>query len=116
MAKGVRELRRRIRSVGATKQITRAMQLVSAVKMRRAQEAALRTRAYVARATQLLATIAHHAEIDLSHPLLHKREGDGTLLVVVTSNRGLAGGLNANVVKQVQELLRVQLQGAPSPS
>jgi len=108
--KGIRDIRRRVRSIRATQQITRAMQMVSAVKMRRAQDAALRTRAYVAQAVRLLGEIAERHE-EFRHPLLDASDGGKTLLIVVSSNRGLAGGLTSNLVRVVQDLLQGRLAG-----
>lgn len=115
MPKGVRDIRRRIRSIKATQQITRAMQMVAAVKMRRAQEAALRTRAYVGHVVQLLGEIAERGDV-YSHALLHRvgsaERAGKTLVVVISSNRGLAGGLNANLLRAAQDFLTVELDGA----
>lgn len=111
MAKGIREIRRRIKSIRATRQITKAMQMVSAVKMRRAQEAALRTRSYVARVMQLLGEIAHRRE-QYQHPLLSQPSKEGrVLLVLISANRGLAGGLTTNLVRAVEKRLGGHLAG-----
>ena len=96
----VREIRRRIRSVQNTAKITNALQLVAASKMRRAQQRALAARPYAERMRVVLAHLALQAT-DIEgrpiHPLLEQRTGDRTLLVHITPNRGLAGGLPGNL-------------------
>ncbi|MEI6478071.1 MAG: ATP synthase F1 subunit gamma [bacterium] len=95
-----RELRQRIRSVTSTKQITKAMELVSASRMRRATEATLANRPY---ATQLEVMvqriISSSSDQPLSHPLLEEQKGDKTLLIVIASDRGQAGAYNSNLGK-----------------
>ncbi len=96
----VREIRRRIRSVQNTAKITNALQLVAASKMRRAQQRALAARPYAERMRVVLAHLALQAtdvEGRPIHPLLEQRAGDRTLLIHVTPNRGLAGGLPGNL-------------------
>ena len=97
-----RAIRRRIKSVKNTSQITRAMQMVAASRMRKAQAQALAGRDY----TDLLETIATHLSEALStgeftHPLLEPRERRKVGVLVVTSDRGLCGGLNANLLREV---------------
>src|SRR5580698_4429282 len=98
----VLDLRRRIRSVRNTRQITKAMKMVSAAKLRRAQERAIAARPYGAMLQQILANVAEaaaqSAEGD-SHPLLAVRPEKRILLIVVTADRGLAGGFNSNLIK-----------------
>jgi F-type H+-transporting ATPase subunit gamma len=93
-----REIRRRIRSIGSTSQITRAMQMVAASKMRKAQEAALAGRPFVARlyrfqreATTLMG--------EFSHPLLEKREVCKRAIILVAADKGLSGPLNSNLFR-----------------
>ncbi len=96
-------LRRKIKSVKNTRQITRAMQMVAASKMRRAQEAALGTRAYAEEGQTILARLqAYLAKQSLafSHPLLVVRPVERIALVVIASDKGLAGGYNSNVIRQ----------------
>ena len=95
----LRDLRRRIRSVKNTQQITRAMKLVAASKLRRAQESMEAARPYARGMSDLLANVARRVG-DFSHPLTEQREGNRTLLVVVTADRGLCGGFNSNVLKE----------------
>jgi F-type H+-transporting ATPase subunit gamma len=94
---GPREIRRRIRSIGATAQITRAMQMVAASKMRKAQEGALRGRPFV----QLLYRIQREATraADLEHPLLEVREVKRRAIILVGADKGLCGALNGNVMR-----------------
>ena len=94
----VREIRRRIRSVENTAKITKAMSMIAASKMRRAQEMALRGRPYAERMRDLLAHLAAqpHDE-DLLHDLLRLREVQNTTLIVITPDRGLTGGLHSRI-------------------
>ncbi len=91
-------LKRRINSVKNTKQITKAMELVAASKMKKAQEIAQRGRAYRAAAHSLLSRINQLTEVE-EHPLFKKREVKKRLYVVLSSNRGLAGAYNANIMR-----------------
>ena len=98
----VRELRRRIKSVKNIAQVTRAMQMVAASKMRRAQEQVLATRPYTAKAWQILVhlTDQHGAERTL-HPLLTTREDVHAIgLVLITSDKGLCGAYNHNIIRE----------------
>jgi F-type H+-transporting ATPase subunit gamma len=101
-------MRRRIRAVKSTQQITKAMKMVAASKLRRAQERVLATRPFAREARRLLASIAARVG-ERSHPLLAERAGDGaTLLIVITSDRGLCGSFNTNVIKATGAFLREQ--------
>jgi F-type H+-transporting ATPase subunit gamma len=93
-----REIRRRIASVRNIKQITRAMQFVAASKLKRAQDATLAARPYSEKLEEVLADVASVMGGE-EHPLLVKREGNRRCLVVFTTDRPLAGALNANVVR-----------------
>lgn len=99
-------LKRRITSIKNTRQITKAMELVSASKLRRAQDYAIRSRAYRALAYELLTKLNAMPEVD-RQPLFIKREVKTRLYVVVTSNSGLAGAYNANVLKTLAKALQV---------
>ncbi len=104
----LRDIRSRITSVRSTRQITRAMKMVSAAKLRRAQDAILRARPYAQLLDQMLARVAARAgrEEDAPHPLLAARpEPRAAEVVVITSDRGLAGGFNSNVVRRTQRFL-----------
>src|SRR6201996_9274672 len=101
----VLDLRRRIRSVKNTRQITKAMKMVSAARLRRAQERALAARPYAQMLTNVLQSLVSRAEtIDTEtggpvHPLLARRQEKNILLIVVTGDRGLAGAFNTNILK-----------------
>ena len=99
-------LKARIRSVKNTKQITRAMQLVAASKMRRAQEATRASSPYTLAASELLTALSQHNSV-AKHPLFLKRTVKTRLLIVIASDKGLAGAYNSNVVKAYIEQLRI---------
>lgn len=94
------ELRRRIRSIRNTRQITQAQQLVAASKLRRAQEYAQASEPYAALANELLTRISNVSEVS-RQPLFEKRPVRNRLYILITSNSGLAGAYNANVIKQL---------------
>jgi F-type H+-transporting ATPase subunit gamma len=98
------DIRRRIRSVKNTQQITKAMKMVSAAKLRRAQERALAARPYAKMLQQVLANVAEAASASGSgdHPLLAIRPEKKILAIVITADSGLAGGFNANLIKLAQ--------------
>ena len=102
------DMRRRIRAVKNTQQITKAMKMVAASKLRRAQERVMGTRPFAKQARHVLASIA--ARVDQSqHPLLAQRPGvktGKTLLIVMTSDKGLCGSFNTNIVKAVGNFVR----------
>jgi F-type H+-transporting ATPase subunit gamma len=102
----VREIRRRIKSVKNIAQVTRAMQAVSASKMRRAQEAVLATRPYAQCAWTLLTHLAaQRRETEEMHPLLQERPVDKVAMVLLTSDRGLCGAFNTNIIRQALEYI-----------
>jgi F-type H+-transporting ATPase subunit gamma len=93
-----REIRRRIRSIGSTAQITKAMQMVAASKMRRAQQAAIDARPFIQMLYHIQrAAIAHMG--DVTHPLLQTREVRKRAIILVASDKGLCGALNGNVFR-----------------
>lgn len=98
------DLRRRIRSVKNTQQITRAMKMVAAARLRRAQERVISARPYAKQMRQFLASLAARTE-DRSHPLLAQRPVKKVLLVLVTADRGLCGAFNANLVRSAQKYI-----------
>src|SRR5258708_6568541 len=106
------DIRRRIRSVVNTRQITKAMKMVSAAKLRRAQERALAARPYAQMLTNVLKSLVARAEIydpetgEPKHPLLAHREEKNILLIVVTGDKGLAGAFNANITKAAARFLQ----------
>ena len=94
----IREIRRRIRSVQSTAKVTRAMEMVAASKMRRAQERTIAARPYAEKMAQVLADLAaQRRDGDEIHPLLIQRPVDRIAVVHIAADRGLCGGLNANV-------------------
>jgi len=101
----LRVLRRRIRSVQSTKQITKAMELVSAAKLRRAQRAAEAARPYAETMASMLGQLSRAATAR-EHPLFERRESGARLLVVISADRGFCGAFNANLVRRAVQLLR----------
>ena len=101
MAK-TQDLKRRIRSVKNTRQLTKAMKMVSAAKLRRAQERIQAARPYAARQRDVLQSLASRAEGE-SHPLLEQREGNRVELVVVAADRGLCGAFNSQVTREAHQ-------------
>ena len=99
------DIRRRIRSVKNTQQITRAMKTVSAAKLRRAQERVFAARPYAEQLKAVLANLSARIE-NLDHPLLRVRSPERLLLVVVTADRGLCGAFNANVSRAGQDFMK----------
>ncbi len=105
------DIRRRIRSVTNTRQITKAMKMVSAAKLRRAQERALAARPYAQMLTNVLKSLVSRAEIydprtgEPRHPLLARRPENNVLLVVVTGDKGLAGAFNTNILKAAMRFI-----------
>ncbi len=102
------DIRRRVRSVRNTQQITKAMKMVSAAKLRRAQERAIAARPYAKMLQQMLANVAEAASQSPEgdeQPLLAVRPEKRILLVVVTADSGLAGGFNANLIKLAQRFV-----------
>jgi F-type H+-transporting ATPase subunit gamma len=98
-----RDIRRRIKSVKNTRQITKAMELVAASKMKKAQQAALAGRPYAELMARMLAALADRVE-EAQHPFLTTREVKTRGIILVTSDKGLAGPLNANLFKLVTEI------------
>jgi F-type H+-transporting ATPase subunit gamma len=100
----VRDFRTRIRSVRSTQQITRAMKLVSAAKLRRAQENVLAARPYAGRMHQVLSSLAARAGPE-SHPLLAQRPERRIIAVVITADKGLCGSFNTNILNSARRFL-----------
>ena len=106
----LKEIRNRISSVGSTMQITSAMKMVSAAKLKRAQDAITQMRPYASKLKDILTNLS--ATLDLSDNAYSEvREGGKVLIVGVTSNRGLCGGFNNNVIKRVNELIATDYSG-----
>jgi F-type H+-transporting ATPase subunit gamma len=107
------DLRRRIRSVKNTQQITKAMKMVAAAKLRRAQERVVAARPYAELYAKMLADVAGAAATggtEIAHPLLAQREEKRVLLIFVTSDRGLAGAFNSNLIKSATTFLAEEKQ------
>lgn len=100
------DIRRRIKSVRNTQQITKAMKMVSAARLRRAQERAVSARPFAVKMSEVLTDLASHAGEDFHHPLLDPRGDERYLLVLVTADKGLAGAFNANLIKAAQSFIR----------
>jgi F-type H+-transporting ATPase subunit gamma len=98
------DIRRRIRSVKSTQQITRAMKMVAAARLRRAQDSIFNARPYANQMLTLLASLAARTE-QRAHPLLAERPIEKVLLVLITADRGLCGAFNANLIRAAQDYL-----------
>jgi F-type H+-transporting ATPase subunit gamma len=107
----LRDIRRRIRSVRSTAQITKTMEMVSAAKLRRAQAAVESARPYANELSAVLANLAE-ASSDLSHPAFQGREVKRRAIVLVTSDRGLAGAFNANLIRAAE----IRMREKPQPT
>ena len=107
----VLDLRRRIRSVKSTRQITKAMKMVSAARLRRAQDRALASRPMGQMLINLLESLISRSELidqetgECKHPLLEERPENNVLLILVTGDRGLAGAFNSNVLKGAMKFI-----------
>lgn len=105
----IREIRRRIRSVKNISQVTRAMQMVAASKMRRAQEQVLATRAYAQHAWEVLVDLAGQTGVGAEvHPLLTARPVETVGLMLITADKGLCGGMNHNVIRLASRFMLAQ--------
>src|SRR5882762_7740307 len=98
------DIRRRLRSVKSTQQITKAMKMVAAAKLRRAQERVVGARPYAKLISRILASVTQHAG-EAKHPLLAQREERRVIVLVVAGDRGLAGAFNTNVNRATGQLL-----------
>ena len=108
----LRDIRTRISSVKNTQQVTRAMKMVAAAKLRRAQEDIFRTRPYANKIAETIYHLVHHGDYDHeTHPLFSRRESVNEVLVIVVSgDRGLAGAFNSNIFKTAEKLIRSSYQ------
>ena len=107
----LKEVRIRITSVGSTQQITKAMKLVSATKLRRAQNAITQMRPYAQKLNGLLANLTDSIDVDSLKVYFNKREVKNVLIVPITSDRGLCGSFNANVIKLASRVIAEKYQG-----
>jgi F-type H+-transporting ATPase subunit gamma len=101
----LKDIKKRIGSVKNTEQITKAMKMVAAAKLRRAQEAAVAARPYAEKLHTVMSNLAQREEAD-GHPLLSQRGTGRALIVLMTADRGLCGGFNANVSKEAERMIR----------
>lgn len=101
----LKEVRARIASINSTQQITKAMKMVAAAKLRRAQDNITQLRPYAQKLSQMLGTVSAGAETALESPYQQARSVDRVLLIVITSDRGLCGAFNTNVVKAALTLI-----------
>src|ERR1017187_3427787 len=106
MAGQLKEVRNRIKSVQSTQQITKAMKMVSAAKLRRAQDAIIQMRPYAKKLQQMLSNIITAAEGDVNIALAVTRPVEKVLVIVITSDRGLCGGYNSNLIKLTKQVIR----------
>lgn len=100
------DIRRRIKSVKNTQQITKAMKMVSAAKLRRAQERVVTARPFANKMSEVLGELAKRTSDDFHHPLLDQRGDERYLLVLVTADKGLCGAFNTNLTKAAQAFMR----------
>src|SRR6478609_4614485 len=107
----LKEVRIRITSVSSTQQITKAMKLVSATKLRRAQNGIIQMRPYAQQLNGILGNLADSIDVDSLKVYFDKREVKNVLLVVITFVRGLCGSFNANVVKRANTLVKEKYAG-----
>jgi len=108
----LKEIRSRISSVGSTMQITSAMKMVSAAKLKRAQDAIIEMRPYANKLTELLKNLSAALDSSSEGAYSEKRPLKNILLVTITSNRGLCGGFNANIIKKTTTLIQEEYKDA----
>ena len=101
---GLKEIRNRISSVSSTMQITNAMKMVSAAKLKKAQDSISATLPYSNKLSELIKNISASTESDDTNPLFEKRESKNVLIIAITSNKGLCGGFNSNIIKEVNNI------------
>ncbi|HEX8492927.1 MAG TPA: ATP synthase F1 subunit gamma [Pyrinomonadaceae bacterium] len=100
------DIRRRIKSVKNTQQITKAMKMLSAAKLKRAQDTVVAARPFANKMMQVLGELASHTDENFHHPLLDARGDERYLIVLVTADKGLAGAFNSNLIKAAQAFMR----------
>ena len=110
----LKEIRSRITSVGSTMQITSAMKMVSAAKLKRAQDAITQMRPYSNKLTELLENLSFNLDTPSTGKYTEKRSLKNILFVTVSSNRGLCGGFNANIIKKTKELIKNEYSSSNS--
>src|SRR3989440_8124221 len=100
------DIRRRIKSVKNTQQITKAMKMVSAAKLKRAQDRVINARPFANKMNEVLSDLASQTSEDFHHPLLDQRGDQRYLVVLVTADKGLCGAFNANLIKAAQAFIK----------
>jgi len=100
------DIRRRIKSVKNTQQITKAMKMLSAAKLKRAQDTVVAARPFAGKMVEVLGELASRTDEDFHHPLLDARGDERYLVVLVTADKGLAGAFNTNLIKAAQAFMR----------
>ena len=100
------DIRRRLKSVKNTQQITKAMKMVSAAKLKRAQERVITARPFANKMTEVLGDLASRTDENFHHPLLDARADDRYLILIVTADKGLCGAFNTNLIKAAQAFIR----------
>lgn len=106
MSGALKEVRNRIQSVKSTQQITKAMKMVSAAKLRRAQDAIIQMRPYAQKLQEMLGNIVSNADGNMNMALAVERPVQKVLVIVITSDRGLCGGYNSNLIKLAKQLIK----------
>ena len=106
MSGALKEVRNRIKSVQSTQQITKAMKMVSAAKLRRAQDAITQMRPYAQKLQEMLSNIVSSSDGNVSMDLATERPVEKVMIIVVTSDRGLCGGYNSNLIKLAKQTIR----------
>src|SRR3954465_14156171 len=106
MSGQLKEVRNRIKSVTSTQQITKAMKMVSAAKLRRAQDAIIQMRPYANKLQQILSNIVSNADGDIRMAPPTTRPVEKVLIIVITSDRGLCGGYKSNLIKLAKQTIR----------
>lgn len=106
MSGALKEVRNRIKSVQSTQQITKAMKMVSAAKLRRAQDAITQMRPYAQKLQEMLGNIVSNSDGGVNMSLAEERKVEKALVIVVTSDRGLCGGYNSNLIKLAKQIIK----------
>src|SRR4051812_34643512 len=96
----LREIRRKIKSVKSTQQITKAMKMVAAARLRKAQARVLAARPFAQKMEALMTDLLRRVESDFAHPLFAPRGGERRALLVITSDKGLCGAFNTNILRE----------------
>src|SRR5437763_848292 len=105
MSGALKEVRNRIKSVQSTQQITKAMKMVSAAKLRRAQDAIIQMRPYAQKLQEMLSNIVSNSDDNVNMALAVERHVEKALIIVITSDRGLCGGYNSNLIKLARQAI-----------